>query len=55
MGYQSRKRNYQSRREKLKQHFRNYRMAFIFLMIALIVILYKNRWDIWNWIQTYFY
>lgn len=55
MGYQSRKRNYRSRRERMQMHMRNYRMIFIFALIALAVLLYKNRWSLWNWLQTYFY
>lgn len=55
MGYQSRKRKYVSRRERLQQHFRNYRTIFIFALIAIVVLIYKNRWAIWNYVQTFFY
>ncbi len=55
MGYQSRRRNYKSRRERLAEHQRTIRLIFIFGAIALVVLLYKNRWSIWSWLQTYFY
>ncbi len=55
MGFQSRKRGFRSRREKLDTSLRNIRMAIIFGTIALAVLIYKNRWDLWNWLKTYFY
>ncbi len=54
MGYQSRRRTYTSRRERTRAHLRNIRLIVIFLGIALVVLLYKNRWDIYNYFQTFF-
>lgn len=55
MGYQSRKRNYVSRREKFQKHLRNYRVTLLFVSLALIVLFYKNWDEIWRWMRTYFY
>ena len=55
MAYQSRKRNYVSRRERLAKHGRNIRIITIFIVLALCVWVYKNRYDLWAWIKTYFY
>ncbi|MEN0004925.1 MAG: hypothetical protein AAF798_12300 [Bacteroidota bacterium] len=55
MTYQSRKRNYKSRRERLAEQFRFYRITFIFAMIALAVWVIKERHGLWAWLKTYFY
>jgi len=55
MPYQSRMRNYKSRRERLEQSTRNIRIIFIFAAIALIVYVFKERYEIWAWLKTYFY
>lgn len=55
MTYQSRKRNYKSRRERLQEQFRAYRLIFLFAAIAAAVWIYKERQDIWAWLKTYFY
>ncbi|MCI5082178.1 MAG: hypothetical protein MRY78_10805 [Saprospiraceae bacterium] len=55
MGYQSRMRNYKSRRERYEQSTRNIRIIFIFAIIALVVFLFKERYEIWGWLKTYFY
>ncbi|MDP4711017.1 MAG: hypothetical protein NWR67_10535 [Saprospiraceae bacterium] len=55
MGFQSRKRGYKSRRERLNSSLKSIRMILIFGSIALLVLIYKNRWDLWNWLKTYFY
>ncbi len=54
MAYQSRKRNYVSRREKMAQHGRNIRLFLIFLVVGLVVLVYKNRHDLWFHIQNWF-
>lgn len=55
MGYQSRKRNYKSRREKNAIARRNFRTVLIFLGIALLVLAIKNRVAIWDWFRLLFY
>lgn len=55
MGYQSRKRNYKSRREKNAIAARNLRVTLIFLGLALLVLLFKNRIAIWDWLRLQFY
>lgn len=55
MGFQSRKRGYKSRKERLDTSLRNTRLIFVFGFIALAVLIYKNRWDLWGWLKTYFY
>lgn len=54
MSYSGRKR-YESRREKFKRTNRNAKLIFIFGTIALLVLLFKNRWPIYDWFRTYFY
>ncbi len=54
MAYQSRKRNYKTRRERLDLHQRNIRLILIFAAIAAVVLIYKNRRDIWFYIETSF-
>ncbi len=55
MGYQSRKRGYKSRREKFQHTVRNTRIILIFLSIGLLVWMFRNRYEFWGWLQTYFY
>lgn len=55
MGYQSRKRQYKSRRERLERDVRNIRVTVLFVLIALGVLLFKTRYSWWTWLQTYFY
>jgi hypothetical protein len=55
MGFQSRKRGYKSRRERLHTSLKNIRLILVFGSIALAVLVYKNRWDLWSWLKTYFY
>lgn len=55
MGYQSRKRNYKSRRERYEHTVRVTRLILIFGAIALVILVYKNRFEWWSWIKTYFY
>ena len=53
MSYTGRKR-YRSRRERYERSGRHLRAFFIFAVIAIIVLLYKNRYDIISWLKTYF-
>ncbi|TXB61799.1 hypothetical protein [Phaeodactylibacter luteus] len=55
MGYQSRKRNIKSRREKYQETVRNTRLVFLFLGIGLAVYFLMNRHSIWAYLKTYFY
>ncbi len=55
MGYQSRKRNYRSRRERLQGHQRIGRVVFIFLLIGLALYLFFTRHAWWSYLETYFY
>jgi len=54
MAYSNRHR-YTSRREKLERNRRNLKMIAIFVSLASIVLIYKNRWPIYDWFRTYFY
>ncbi|MDB4539088.1 hypothetical protein N9231_01610 [Saprospiraceae bacterium] len=40
---------YKSRREKYNRDKRNFKLVFIFAMIALIVLCVKNKQDISDW------
>ncbi len=55
MGYQSRKRNYTSRRERLEQHGRKFRVIGLFVLIALLVILFMNRREIYYFYESLAY
>lgn len=55
MGYQSRKRNYKSRRERLQEHGRNFRIIAIFIVLAIAVLLFRSRYDIYYYLETFFY
>ena len=54
MAYSGRHR-YKTRREKLARNNRNLRMIVIFALLALLVLVYKNRWPIYDWWKTFFY
>ena len=54
MAYQSRKRNYKNRRERLERDLRVWRLIAIFATIALVVWMFKNRYDIFNYLRTFF-
>lgn len=45
---------YKSRRERVDRHGKNLRMVFIFIAIAAIVLIYKNRVSIYDWIRYSF-
>ncbi len=55
MGYQSRKRNYTSRRERLQKHGRNIRVIGLFLLITLVILLFMNRRELYYFWQTLVY
>lgn len=55
MGYQSRKRNYKSRRERNALAWKRFRTVLIFVGIALVVLIFKNRVAIWDWFRLLFY
>lgn len=55
MGYQSRKRNYKSRRERNAIAWHRLRTVLIFGGIALLVLGIKNRVAIWDWFRLLFY
>ncbi len=55
MGYQSRKIKYKSQRERYEGSLKNIRLISIFLGIALIVWLIKDRYKILSWLETFFY
>ena len=45
---------YKSRRERLNRHGNNLRMILIFVLIALIILGYKNRVAIYDWLRYAF-
>lgn len=53
MSYTGRHR-YRTRREKYQRNTRHLKMVFIFVMITLVILIWKNRYDIISWIKTYF-
>jgi hypothetical protein len=55
MAYQSRRRQYKSRRERYEQNSRNLKVFFIFGVLGLAVYLFKIRYEFWAWLKTYFY
>ncbi len=55
MAYQSRKRDYKTPREKNAIAWRNSKVIVFFVLMALTVLIVKNRHDYWAYIQTYFY
>jgi len=55
MAYQSRKRDYRTPREKNAVTWRNTKLIVLFSTLAIIVWVFKNRYEYWAWIKTYFY
>lgn len=55
MIYQSRKRNYKSRHEKLELHKRFYKRMFLIFLVGLAFWIFLNREDYWFYLKTYFY
>jgi hypothetical protein len=55
MGYQSRKRNYKSRRERYERDKRNAKVILVFAAIGLLVWLIMTRHEWWGYVKTFFY
>ncbi|MBR9919926.1 MAG: hypothetical protein GYB31_03745 [Bacteroidetes bacterium] len=55
MTYQSRRRNYKSRREKLKRSGQVVRLTTIFVVLFLLIFGWFKRVQIYDWLETYFY
>lgn len=55
MAYQSRKRNYKSRRERYLDTRRKFFVTLVIALIAAVVWVIKERLVLWNWLKTYFY
>ncbi len=47
------KHRYKSRREKYERNLRIGRILAIFFAIGILMLIFKNRWDIYIWIKTY--
>lgn len=45
---------YKSRRERVEQHGKNFRMMILFAVLALAVLAYKNRVFIFDWLRYAF-
>jgi hypothetical protein len=54
MSYQSRRRNYRSPREKNARNWKHLRLIVLFLLLAAVVWVIKNRHSYWAWLKTYF-
>lgn len=54
MIYQSRKRKYRSRRERNAKAWRDFRAVLLFLLIALIIWIWKDRYEWMAWWKTLF-
>jgi len=55
MAYQSRKRDYKTPREKNAIAWRNSKITILFILMALAVWVFKNRYEYWSYLETYFY
>ena len=55
MVYQSRKRKYRSRKEKLDRSNRFLRIAFIFALIVAALLFFFRRQLVWDWLKTFTY
>lgn len=54
MSYSSRVR-YKSRRDKNRRNLQNFKWVLLFAIIAIIILLFKNRIAIRDYVATYFY
>ena len=54
MSYTSRVR-YKNRRDRLNQHGRNFRLIILFAFLIALVLMFRNRYSIYEYIRTYFY
>ncbi len=55
MGYQSRKRNYRSRRERYNHHKQVAMVIIVFTLLGLAIYLFLRRHDWVPYLKTYFY
>jgi hypothetical protein len=56
MAYKSRKKRYgKNKGDRIREHWRNIRITILFVLIALGILVFKNRVAIWSYLQTYFY
>jgi hypothetical protein len=55
MVYQSRRRNYKSRRDKMKRSGQVVRLTSIFAGVFLLIYVWFNRVRIFDWVETFFY
>jgi hypothetical protein len=55
MAYQSRRRNYLTRRERNARAWRTARILVIFTAIGLAVFAFMHRISLYNWLKTFFY
>ncbi len=55
MPYQSRIRNYKSRRERNQETRRIVNRILLFVMVGLLIFIWFNRVSLWDWFKTYFY
>lgn len=55
MPYQSRIRNYKTRREKNQATWRTVQRILLFFGIGLFIWGFMHRVSLWNWLRTYFY
>jgi len=51
MSYTGKKR-YTSRREKFEKTKRNTKIIMLFLSLATLIILFKNRFLVWGWLMS---
>lgn len=52
MPYQSRLRNYKSRREKNMMVWRTFRLVLLFFAVLGCFLLLQNRYAVWGWLQS---
>lgn len=55
MAYQSRKRNYRSRRERYERDKRNGKVILVFAFIGVFIYLIMTRHSWWGYLKTYLY
>ena len=49
------RKRYKSRREKYERDKRNFKLVFIFALIALVILAIKNRSTFYDWFILNFY
>ncbi|MCB0706523.1 MAG: hypothetical protein KDC34_14500 [Saprospiraceae bacterium] len=55
MTYQTRRRNYKSRRDKLERSGKVIKLISLFGTLFLLIYGWFNRVRIYDWVETYFY